>query len=141
MRLSKLARQLPTRLVTGGYILHSGLGKWRIDEEHAAGMQGMAANAFPFLKRLPPARFARLLSTAEIATGALLLTPVVPAGVAGAALTAFSAGLLTMYFRTPGMRKPGSIWPTQAGNGLAKDSWMLGIGLALLAEDAVAEEA
>jgi len=48
---------------------------------------------------------------------------------------------LTMYFRTPGMRKPGSIWPTQAGNGLAKDSWMLGIGLALLAEDAVAEEA
>jgi hypothetical protein len=136
MRLSKLARQLPPRLTTGGYILHSGLDKWRVGDEHAAGLHGTAANAFPFLKRIPPARFVRLLSTAEIVTGTLLLAPVVPAGVAGAALTAFSASMLTMYLRTPAMHKPGSIWPTPAGMGIAKDSWMLGIGLALLAEEA-----
>jgi hypothetical protein len=31
-------------------------------------------------------------------------------------------------------RKPGSIWPTQAGTGVSKDAWMLGIGLSLMAD-------
>ena len=30
------------------------------------------------------------------------------------------------------MRKPGSIWPTQQGTAISKDSWLLAIGLALL---------
>jgi hypothetical protein len=42
-----------------------------------------------------------------------------------------------MYARTPALRKPGSIWPSQAGTGVSKDVWMLGIGLGLLV-DAVA---
>jgi hypothetical protein len=47
-------------------------------------------------------------------------------------LTAFSGALLAMYWRTPTMRKPGSIWPTQAGTAISKDVWMLGIGVGLL---------
>lgn len=41
-----------------------------------------------------------------MASGALLLT-VVPTAVAGAGLAAFSAGLLGLYLRTPGMRQEG----------------------------------
>jgi hypothetical protein len=42
-----------------------------------------------------------------------------------------------MYLRTPGMRKEGSLAPTQQGIGLAKDVWMLGIGVGFVL-DAVA---
>jgi len=52
----------------------------------------------------------------------------VPGKVAGAGLTAFAAGLLGLYLRTPGMR------PTQQGTAIAKDVWLLGIGLGLLAQ-------
>ena len=40
---------LPPRLAAGAFILNSGLGKRGADEEAAAGMQGMAAQAFPQL--------------------------------------------------------------------------------------------
>jgi hypothetical protein len=56
----------------------------------------------------------------------------VPTAVAGAALTGFSGGLLGLYLRTPGMRKPGSLAPTQDGLAIAKDVWLLGIGVGLL---------
>jgi hypothetical protein len=55
----------------------------------------------------------------------------VPAAVAGAGLTAFSAGLLGLYARTPGMTKEDGIRPSQQGTPLAKDVWMLGIGIGL----------
>src|SRR3712207_3620193 len=61
-----------------------------------------------------------------------LLTPFVPTFTAGAVLTAFSGGLLGLYLRTPGMRKPGSLAPTQEGLALAKDSWLVGIGIGLI---------
>jgi len=64
--------------------------------------------------------------------GAALLTPFVPTVVAGAALTAFSGILLGLYLKTPGMRKPGSLAPTQEGLALAKDAWLAGIGLSLV---------
>ncbi|MGW5265173.1 hypothetical protein ACWEQG_29735 [Microbispora sp. NPDC004025] len=130
------AREVPGRVATGAYILHSGVEKWNGDEEQAAGLHGMAAAAFPFLKSVPPRRFLKLLSAAEIATGVALLTPVVPAAVAGAALTGFSGGLLALYLRTPALRKPNSIWPSQAGIGVSKDVWMLGVGLGLLTDAA-----
>ena len=101
---------------------------------------GMAADAYPFLKSIPPRRFLRLLAVGEIATGTMLLAPFVPAALAGAALTAFSGGLVTLYLRTPALRKPNSIWPSQAGIAVSKDVWMLGIGLGLLA-DAAADRA
>lgn len=128
-------RTVPTRLATGAFVLHAGLGKWGGGEEQAAALHGMAASAIPPLKAVPPARFLRLLSAGEIATGALLLAPFVPNRVVGLALTAFSGGLMTMYARTPALRQPGSIWPSQQGTAVAKDVWMLGIGLGLLLEE------
>jgi hypothetical protein len=126
------ARDLPGRITTGAFILHTGLEKWHADGARAEAVHGMAAGAFPMLKPIPPARFVRLLSAAEIAVGAALVVPVVPSALAGAALTGFSGALVAMYGRTPALRKPGSIWPSQAGTGLSKDVWMLGIGLGLV---------
>ncbi|HEY2691623.1 MAG TPA: hypothetical protein VGJ50_24535 [Streptosporangiaceae bacterium] len=91
----------------------------------------MAAATYPVLNRIKPRDFVKLLSAGEIALGSALLLPVVPAAAAGAALTAFSAALLGIYARTPGMTKEDGIRPSQQGTALAKDVWMLGIGLGL----------
>jgi len=127
-------RDVPTRLATGAYILHSGLEKWQGDEERAQALHGFAAGAYPLLAKVPPRTFLKALAVAEIGLGAALLTPVVPNRLAGAALSAFSGGLVTMYLRTPAMHKPNSVWPTPASTAVSKDVWMLGIGLGLLAE-------
>ena len=73
-----------------------------------------------------------MLAAGEIALGATLLAPFVSTAVAGAALTAFSTGLVTLYLRTPFLRRPGSIRPSEAGIGVSKDIWLLGIGTSLL---------
>ena len=128
-------RQLPLRLTTGAFILASGLDKWKGDEETAAALHGFAGGTYPFLKRIEPARFVRLLAVAEIGIGSALLLPVVPAALAGVALTGFSAGLLGLYLRTPGMRRgPRDLRPTPEGLTVAKDVWMLGAGLALVVD-------
>jgi hypothetical protein len=80
-----------------------------------------------------------MLSAAEIGIGAALLTPFIGSRLAGAALTAFSGGLLGMYLRTPALHEPGSVWPTRAGIAISKDVWMLGIGLGLVAEGAAGD--
>jgi uncharacterized membrane protein YphA (DoxX/SURF4 family) len=126
-------RDIPGRLATGAFILHSGIEKWNGPPEQAEAVHGMAANAFPFLKSVPSPRFLKLLAAGEMVTGALLLSPFVPNAVAGLALTGFSGSLLGLYARTPAMHKPGSVWPTQAGIAVSKDVWMLGIGLGLMA--------
>jgi hypothetical protein len=97
-------------------------------------IHGLAAGAYPILEPIPAPSFLRLLAAGEIATGAVLLAPMVPAWLAGAALTGFSGALLGLYARTPGFRKPGSIWPESKGTAVSKDVWLLGIGLGLLAE-------
>jgi hypothetical protein len=125
-------RHLPGRLTTGVFIVNSGVSKWHADDATAAALHGMAAAAYPFLRSIPPQRFVRLVSAGELALGTALLLPVVPAAVAGTALTAFSAGLLGLYLRTPEMREERSVRPTQQGITLAKDVWMFGIGLTLL---------
>jgi uncharacterized membrane protein YphA (DoxX/SURF4 family) len=133
VRLPVKARDLPGRITTGGYIFHAGLEKWHGDQARAEAVHRMAANAFPVLKDIPPARFLRLLAASEIALGSALVVPVIPGALAGVALTGFSGALLAMYGRTPALHKPGSIWPSQAGTGVSKDVWMLGIGLGLVA--------
>jgi len=134
------ARDVPGRVATGAYILHSGLEKWHADEARAKGLHKVASGAFPVLECIPPERFTCLLAASEIAIGSALLVPVVPSFVAGAALTGFSGSLLTMYLRTPALHKPGSVWPTQAGTAVSKDVWMLGIGLGLVADSLGSEE-
>ena len=127
-------RNVPTRVASGAYILHSGLSKWNGSEEQAKGVHAMASSAYPFLANVPPATFLKVLSAAEIGVGAALLTPFVSNRLAGAALTAFSGSLMGMYLRTPALHEPGSVWPTRAGTAISKDVWMLGIGVGLLAD-------
>jgi hypothetical protein len=134
MNTQTMLRRLPLRLTAGAYILNSGLSKRRPDDSTAAALHGMAAGTYPFLREMKAGQFVRILSTAEIGLGAALLVPVVPAALAGAGLLAFSAGLVGLYLRTPGMREPGSLRPTQQGIALAKDVWLTGIGASLLAD-------
>jgi len=129
----KLSNVAP-RAVTGAFILHAGLDKWGADDATAAGTHGLAAGTYPMLNRLPATRFLKLLSIGEMVTGAALLVPVIPDRIAGAALAGFSGALVGVYARTPGMRRPNSVWPTQQGIGLSKDVWMLGIAIGLLME-------
>ena len=55
MRFSVKAHHLPQRIATGAFILNSGIGKLRADEETAAQLHGFAADAYPVLARLKPA--------------------------------------------------------------------------------------
>ena len=132
MRLPINLSEIGPRVSAGAFILNSGLGKRGADEGTAAGLHGFASGTYPFLKNVDPQTFAKALAYGEIGIGAALLTPFVPTAVAGAALTAFSGGLLGLYLRTPGMRKPGSLAPTEQGLSIAKDSWLVGIGIGLL---------
>jgi hypothetical protein len=126
------AWHIPVRLITGAYILNSGLAKRDADEETAKQLHGFATGAYPEFEETPPQQFVSMLSAGEITVGALLLTPVVPATVAGLALTTFAGLLARLYLKTPGMREEGSLRPTQQGTPIAKDSWLLAIGTALL---------
>ncbi|MFI7699170.1 hypothetical protein [Nonomuraea sp. NPDC049480] len=135
MRIFTRPYQLPPRLAAAAIILNSGIDKSGADEQAAAGLHGMAAGTYPFLGRMDPVTFTRLLSRAEITLGTALLLPFVPSLVAGAALTGFAGGLLGLYLKTPGMRREGSLRPSQEGIGISKDVWLLGIGLGLVLDE------
>jgi hypothetical protein len=126
---------VPLRVTIGAFFLNSGLSKRTLEGEAAQGLHGMAVGAVPQLRQLDANRFARLLSGAETALGVALLTPFVPSALAGLGLAAFSAGLVQLYLKTPGMREAGSLKPTQQGIRLAKDSWLLGAALTLILDD------
>lgn len=131
MGLHTAARQLPLRIPLGVFLLNSGLTKRAADQATAEQLHGFTCTTYPFFKKLDPQRFVRLLSTGELLLGAALLTPAIPAAVAGAGVSAFSLGTIGLYLRTPGMREEGSLRPTQDGIPLAKDVWMLGMGVSL----------
>jgi hypothetical protein len=133
MTLSAKLRRAPTRLVAGAFILNTGLDKLTSDDDETAkAIHSTASNAYPVFEKLEPKMFLRILGAGEVTLGAALLLPVVPAGVAGLGLAAFSGGLLRLYWRTPGMHHDGNPRPTQHGTVVAKDSWMFGIGTALV---------
>src|SRR4029453_4737660 len=135
MDLRVKAWHLPPRLITGAYFLNAGLSKRGADDATAGQLHGFASGTYPFLGKLDAKQFTGLLSTAEIPIGTGLVLPVAPACVAGAGLTPFALGTLGLYLRTPGMREEGSLRPTQQGIPLAKDAWMVGIGLALMIDE------
>jgi uncharacterized membrane protein YphA (DoxX/SURF4 family) len=135
-----LLRQLPARVTTGAYVLNSGLGKLHADQQTAESLQGWAATTYPVLGKLDPQRFTTLLAAGEIVTGVALLVPLIPAAVAGAALTGFGGALLGLYLRTPGMRQERSLRPTEQGIALAKDVWLVGVGLSLVLDDVMRED-
>ena len=120
------------RAVTGAYILNSGIGKLKLDEQTATSIQEMAATGVPQVKELDAPTFGRLLSGSEIALGTALLTPFVSHRLVGLGLAGFAGGLLTMYFSNPAMTESDHVRPSQAGIPLSKDTWLAAIGLALL---------
>jgi hypothetical protein len=138
MSIAAKLRRAPVRLAAGAYTLNSGLNKLRADERTAAGVHGMAANAFPVLKRVPPVAFTKALAFTEIAVGSALLLPIVPAGLAGIALSGLATGLVALYVRTPSLHDK-YLRPTQAGTGIAKDSWLAAIGYSLVVDAALSE--
>jgi hypothetical protein len=124
---------VPVRLATGAIILDQGLLKLGADEDTVKWLHGQAVQAFPQLADMEPRDFVQLLSTGEIALGAALLgIGFVPSSLAGLGLGLFGGSLTRLYLKSPGTRREGSIAPSQQGIGLAKDSWMLAIGTALV---------
>jgi hypothetical protein len=126
---------LPLRAIVGAYVLNSGLSKRNLEGESAESLHDMAAKAIPQVQQMPPQQFTKLLSRAETALGAALLLPAVPSALAGLGLAGFATGLVQLYLKTPGMRQPKSLRPTQQGTSLAKDAWLLGAGLTLILDD------
>ncbi|MFD3519665.1 hypothetical protein [Streptomyces sp. NPDC058653] len=129
-----LARQVPVRLAVSAFFFNSGLSKRDADRETAEQLHQPATITYPFLGKLDAQTFTRQLSRGEIAIAAAMLLPVVPTAVAGGALIAFSCGTLGLYLRVPGMRRENSLRPTEQGTPVAKDIWLLGIGISLVAE-------
>lgn len=126
-------RHLPLRLSAGGYILSSGLDKLGSDDEAAEGYHGMAAGAYPFLEQFAPRAFVKALSMTEIALGAALIVPILPRTLVAATFTAFSAGLVGLYLRTPALRRgPLDPRPSPDGIGVAKDIIMFGAATSFL---------
>jgi hypothetical protein len=131
--MASKAWQLPLRLVAGAFILNSGLDKWGLKGEAAEGVHGFAAAGHPELEQVDPETFATGLSSGEIGLGTALLAPFVPAWLAGAGLTAFGLGLNRLYWNVPGLRRSGDVRPTEDGTPIAKDVWLTGMGVALIA--------
>jgi hypothetical protein len=124
---------VPVRLATGAIILDQGLSKLAADEDTAKWLHGQAVQAFPQFQDMDPKDFVQLLSMSEIALGSALLgIGFVPSSLAGLGLGAFGGALTRLYLKAPGTRREGSVAPSQQGIGLAKDSWMLAIGTALV---------
>ena len=138
MSLAAKLRRAPLRLATGAFILNSGLGKLKGDKQTAAGIHGMATGAYPILAKVPDTAFLKALAIGEIAVGSALLLPLVPAGLAGIALTGFAGSLLGLYARTPALHDS-KFRPTQAGTAVSKDVWMAGIGIGLIIDAALSE--
>ncbi|WP_202879701.1 hypothetical protein [Ornithinimicrobium pratense] len=122
---------VPLRVLTGAYILNSGINKLKTGTEEQEQMHGWASGVYPIFKDLKPGEFTKLLAYSEIGLGAALLIPKVPSAVAGAGLAGFGAALTGLYLNTPGMTQDDGIRPTAEGTGLAKDVWLVGAGLTL----------
>jgi hypothetical protein len=125
---------LPQRFAAGAFILNAGVGKLKASPEQAAALHQMASGTYPFLSDVPPEQFAKVLGTSEVLLGGALVLPLVSDRLAGLALASFAGGLLGLYAKTPGLRNEGSLRPSQQGTAIAKDVWLFGIGVGLLAD-------
>ena len=122
------------RGVPGAYLLQSGYGKLSMDAQSAEGLQQFAATGVPQFAEWDPKTFATFVAGSELAIGGALLTPFVSKRLAGAGLLAFSAGLLTMYFRNSEMTKDDGIRPSEQGISLSKDFFLAAIGAGLMVQ-------
>ena len=127
-------RHLPGRLAAGSFILNEGLEKLDADDDTTKRLHQAASEAFPFVADMDPPEFARALGAGELALGTALVLPMVPSWLVGLGLTGFAGGLVRLYIHTPGAHYEDSVRPTRQGRSMAKDVWLLGIGLMLLVD-------
>lgn len=131
--MSVAVTSVALRAIPGAFILNSGLGKLQTPPEASVGMQQYASTGISAVQEIPADKFGQALGVAETALGAALLTPFVSNRLAGAGLTAFGAGLLTLYFGNESNTEADGIRPSQEGIALAKDSWLVALGVGLMA--------
>lgn len=129
---TKLASTL-LRLPVGLFVVNSGINKLGLKGEGAEGLQGMAATGIPAVNELDADTLAKAIAYSEIGIGSALIAPFIPNRLAGLALTTFGSGLLTMYLGNDENTEDDGIRPSQKGLPLAKDSWLVAIGAALMA--------
>ena len=127
-------RHLPGRLAAGSFILNDGLEKLDADDDTTKRLHQAASAAFPVVADMDPSQFVKAQGAGELALGAALVLPFVPSWLAGLGLTGFAGGLVRLYATTPGAHHEDSIRPTSQGRSMAKDVWLLGIGLMLLVD-------
>lgn len=131
MTSRKGLQNLPIRLAAGLYLLDSGLAKIGADEPAFRSMHKMASDAYGLVDQLDSQKFSKFFAMVELTLAVALLLPFVPDVVVGIGLTAFTSPLIGLYFRLPEMRQKGSIRPTPKGTSLAKNIWLMGIGINL----------
>ncbi|GHD84929.1 MULTISPECIES: hypothetical protein [Kocuria] len=120
------------RGVPGAFLLQSGYGKLGMDAESAEGLKQFASTGVPQFADWDSQTFTKFIAGTELALGTALLTPFVSKRLAGAGLLAFSAGLLSMYFRNSDMTQEDGIRPSEQGLTLSKDAFLAAIGAALV---------
>ena len=120
------------RGVPGAFLLQSGYGKLGMDAESAEGLKQFASTGVPQFADWDSQTFTKFIAGTELALGTALLSPFVSKRLAGAGLLAFSAGLLSMYFRNSDMTQEDGIRPSEQGLTLSKDAFLAAIGAALV---------
>lgn len=121
------------RVIPGAFFLSSGISKLKMDEEASAGLQQFAGTGMPFVEEVPAHQFGPVVGASEAIIGGALLALPIPNRLAGAMLTPFAIGLCSLYFADPANRQEDGITPTEQGMSLAKDSWLVALGLGLMA--------
>lgn len=123
------------RLIPAAMIINSGIGKLSMDAQSSAGLQQFAATGIKEMEKLPSDKFGKFIGISELAVGGALAAPFIPNRLAGAALTVFGSGLMTLYFNNEGNTLEDGVRPSESGLPLAKDSWLVAIGLGLMLSD------
>jgi hypothetical protein len=123
----------PVRFAAGIMILSAGVGKLRPSENGTHDVHAVAATNYPFLEQLAPEQLTKVLGVAEMALGGALLVPVVGDGAAGVGLTAFAAAMIGLFAKGQAEQHDGPA-PEHRGAALARDLWLLGIGVRLVAD-------
>lgn len=131
MAIHNKLHNLPVRLTAGLYLLDSGLATLSADEAAAVSLHKFATDAYGLLSRFESRKFSKCFATGELLLAAGLLLPFVPDETVGLGLTVFSAIMFGLYLRLPGMRRERSLRSTPKGTSLAKNIWLLGMGLSL----------
>ncbi len=125
----RIANQ-PIRLVAGASMLNDGMEKLNADEMRASAVPEMAEEAGPGSEGMPTEPFVKVMSVAEVGIGAALVLPLLPDRLVGLFLTAFVGGKFLLRGQNDGIDQ---LRPTTTQPKPAKDAWLLGIGLTLLA--------